>query len=266
MNTHVTAEQIQSYQDNGFIVLEDFLTDEELEYWREAVDGEVEERRHQKLDGTAAGGREDFYGNVFLQLMLLSRTNEKVHDLFHDPELSRMVTELAQVDGIRLWHDQALYKEPWANPTSWHFDCPYWSFNSQDSISIWVALDDATIQNGCMYYIPGSHKVADFHWTNIGQNMGEIFQEYPEFGKRDPVPAPVKAGGAALHNGLTAHAAGPNMTSGYRRAMTCGYMPDGATYNGRPHGSVLSKKYIESLEVGDLIDNDDCVPLLYSKS
>ena len=118
MNTHVTPEQIQSYQDNGFIVIDDFLTTDELEYWREAVDEAIEERRQQKLDGSAAGGKETFYGNVFLQMMLLSRTNEKVHGLMHDSDLARMITELAQVDGIRLWHDQALYKEPWANPTS----------------------------------------------------------------------------------------------------------------------------------------------------
>ena len=59
-----------------------------------------------------------------------------------------------------------------------------------------------------------------------------LFEVYPEWAQVDPVPVPVKAGSAIFHNGLTAHGAGTNMTNKPRRAMTCGYMPDGCTFNG----------------------------------
>ena len=61
---------------------------------------------------------------------------------------------------MRLWCDQALIKQPFANPTAWHIDVPYWSFDSSHAISAWIPLDDATTENGCLYFMPGSHEVA----------------------------------------------------------------------------------------------------------
>ncbi len=77
----------------------------------------------------------------------------------------------------------------------------------------------------------------------------------------EPVAVPMKAGAASFHSGMTAHGAGANMTPGRRRAMTCGYMPDGATFNGNPN--VLPPEYIATLSVGDVLDNDELNPLLW---
>ena len=73
----------------------------------------------------------------------------------------------------------------------------------------------------------------------------------------------MKAGDAAFHNGLMAHAAGPNMTPRSRRAMTCAYMPDGATFNGNQN--ILSDAQIARLEIGDVLDDESQVPLVWSK-
>jgi ectoine hydroxylase-related dioxygenase (phytanoyl-CoA dioxygenase family) len=74
----------------------------------------------------------------------------------------------------------------------------------------------------------------------------------------------VPAGGACFHNGLTAHGAGANLTHGQRRAMTCAYMPDGCTFNGI--ANVLPPAYTDSLEIGDVLDNDEQNPLIFSRS
>ena len=76
--------------------------------------------------------------------------------------------------------------------------------------------------------------------------------------------APMKAGSCSFHNGLTVHGAGANMTRGLRRAMTCAFMPDGATFNGNKN--VLPQSYVDGLSVGDLIDNDELVPLIYKRA
>ena len=68
-----------------------------------------------------------------------------------------MAASLMDVDAVRIWHDQSLVKQAWANPTAWHVDTPFWSFNNREALSIWVALEDVTIENGCMYFMPGSH-------------------------------------------------------------------------------------------------------------
>ena len=142
-------------------------------------------------------------------------------------------------------------------------DDPNWSFHSPNAISIWIALDDATTQNGCMYYLPGTHKRTNYEKKgHFGPNMGALFDEYPDFREIEPVAAEMKAGSAGFHNGLTAHAAGPNMTPYPRRAMTCIYMPDGSTFNGIQN--VLSDEQIANLNVGDVLNDESQTPLVWS--
>ena len=73
-------------------------------------------------------------------------------------------------------------------------------------------MDDATVQNGCMHYMPGSHKMTGYDKKGSFKSGSAIFDEYPELKTVEPVRRELKAGSAAFHNGLTAHAAGPNMT------------------------------------------------------
>ncbi len=262
MRTELTQEQISFYRENGFVIIEDFLTSEELEQWREAVEEAIAHRGRQRiLHHEEILRDEDYYNNVFIQRVNLWQDNEKMRRLMLDPRLGKMAAELAGVDGIRIWHDQALIKQPWANPTAWHLDNPYWSFYSRDAITIWVALDDVTLQNGCLYFLPGTHKLATFDNVGIGPNIGDLFKVYPDWAKIEPVPAPMKAGSCSFHNGLIAHAAGPNMTPRYRRAMTCAYMPDGSTFNGQQN--ILTKEQVARLKVGDVLDDDSQTPLIY---
>ena len=268
MNTELSQEQIEFYRENGFVVIDDFLTPEELEVWRDAVDEAVAARGKSKLakrEGDAQWEEGDeYYDRVFVQRINLWMDNAKMRKLMLDSRLGKMACELAGVDGMRIWHDQALNKGPWGNPTGWHLDNPYWSYHSRDALSIWVALDDATIENGCLYFIPGSHKTATFENTGIGQDIGDLFRLYPEWADKEAVAAPMKAGSCSFHCGITAHGAGANMTPGWRRAMTCGYMPDGSTFNGQQN--VLPDEYFQSLKVGDVLDDDEQNPLIYHVS
>lgn len=272
MKTNLTQEQIDSYRENGFIVIEDFLSKEELEAWRSAVTKAVKERNGIKIPGTNIKVGEDdgvnkedssYFGNVFDQLLNLWQTSAEVKDLMLSEEIGKMAAILAGVEGIRIWHDQALIKKPWANPTSWHLDTPFWSFSHRDALSIWIALDDAILENGCLYFIPGSHKKTTYENPGITKNMNSVFEFYPEFATVNSVSAPMKAGSASFHNGLCIHGAGANMTSGFRRAMTCAFMPDGATFNGQKN--ILPDDVVAKLEIGQLLDDDLLNPLLYRK-
>lgn len=269
MRHQLTNDQIQSYRKNGFILIEDFLSPEELEHWRKAVTTAVRERAGQKMPGRDIKTGEDdginedaeYFAKVFDQLLNLWQTNTEVKKLMLDEKIGKMAAQLAGVDGIRIWHDQALIKRPWANPTAWHLDNPFWSFYDRRSISIWVALDDATLENGCLYFIPGSHLKTEFDKITIGRNMDGIFEVYPELKNATPVAVPMKAGSCSFHNGLIVHGANANMTNGFRRAMTCSYMPEGSVFNGQ--ANILPEPYLSSLKQGDLLNNDEQNPLIY---
>lgn len=260
MKTDVTQDQINFYQTNGYVVIEDLLSPQELETWRASVAEAVEARGQQRILGQM-GKVDEYYERVFVQRVNLWQDNEKMRKLMLDPRLGKMAADLAGVEGIRIWHDQALIKHPWANPTGWHLDNPYWSFHSRDAITIWVALDDVTVENGCLWFMPGTHKLATYDNVGIGPNIGDLFKVYTDWATMKASPVVIKAGSCSWHNGLTAHGAGPNMTPGMRRAMTCAYMPDGSTFNGKRN--ILSEAQIAALEIGDRLEDDAQTPLIY---
>lgn len=271
MNSNLTQENLDFYNENGYVIIEDFLNAEELELWRASVTEAIQERNGQKMPGKSVHvGEEDginkdadYFSKVFDQLLNLWQTNDKVKELMIDERIGKMAAELSGTDGIRIWHDQALVKRPWSNPTSWHLDTPFWSFSDRRAISIWVALDDATLENGCLFFVPGSHKETSFENPGIGKNMDAIFNFYPQFKNSKSVSAPMKAGSCSFHNGLTIHGAHANMTPGFRRAMTCAYMPEGNVYNGIPN--ILPDAYLQKVKVGDLLNDDTQNPLIYKK-
>lgn len=156
---------------------------------------------------------------MFLQRVNLWRISGVVRRYVMAPELGRMLCGLEGIDGIRVWHDQTLQKQPWANPTTWHADGPNWSFHSRHAVSIWIALDRATIPNGCLWFIPGSHHVTRFAPFPITENMDRVFGDYPELAGRQAEAVELAPGSAAVFNGMLVHGAGPNMTPGWRRAM-----------------------------------------------
>jgi ectoine hydroxylase-related dioxygenase (phytanoyl-CoA dioxygenase family) len=272
MKTLLSKSQIQSYQQDGYLLIENFLTTDELLVWRESVTEAIEQRNGRKMPGSETKIGEDdginkdndYYSKVFDQMLNLWQTSSKMKQLMLDEKMGEMVATLAGWDGTRIWHDQALIKRPWANPTSWHLDTPFWSFSDRRALSIWIALDDATLENGCLYFIPGTYHKTTFDNPGIGKNMDAIFDFYPQFIKSKSVAVPMKAGSCSFHNGLTIHGAGANMTNGFRRAMACAYMPDGATFNGIKN--ILSDEQVAKLKVGDLLDDDSQNPLIFSKS
>ena len=270
MRTTLEARQIERYREQGFLRLEGFLSADELAELTDAVTGGVVELGGTKLAGvdpaeTVVGDNlGSWYDRVFLQRVNLWRISEVVRRCVMAPVLGRMLCELEGIDGIRVWHDQTLQKQPWANPTTWHADGPNWSFHSRHAVSIWIAMDPATIPNGCLWFIPGSHRVTRFEPFPITENMDQVFEKYPELAGREAEPMELDPGSAAVFNGMLVHGAGPNMTPGWRRAMTCAYMPDGTTYNGERN--ILTDEQVARLQVGSPLDDDSQNPVVWSRT
>ena len=167
MKTDLTDQEVKDYQENGFLVIKNFLSDDELENMRAAVTKSVDEMGRSRLNTTGDKkdvenwtDKDDYGSDAFIQKLNLWRINSFIKDFFINEKMGKFLSRLAGTDGMRMWHDQTLQKRPWQDHTAWHLDNPYWSFHSHKAISIWIALDDATVENGCLWYLPGSHKTA----------------------------------------------------------------------------------------------------------
>ena len=162
MNSNITKEQIEQYQNDGVVVHRGLLEAAEVAELKAAVLEAIDRMGKKKV----LGGRnldedgDSYYDNVFTQKLNLWRIHPTVKKFMIDGPLGQMITTLTGNEGFRVWHDQALIKEPNGHPTAWHLDNPYWSFYSKQSISIWIALEESTLQNGAMCFLPGSQKYA----------------------------------------------------------------------------------------------------------
>ncbi len=124
---------------------------------------------------------------------------------------------------VRLYWDQAVYKKPGAvHEFPFHQDNGYTYLEPQQYLTCWVALVDATVENGCPWVIPGWHR------------FGTLAHEPTELGwccvesSADAVPVPARAGDIVVFSSLAPHRTGPNTSSGVRKAYILQYAPDGA--------------------------------------
>jgi ectoine hydroxylase-related dioxygenase (phytanoyl-CoA dioxygenase family) len=265
MRTGLESEQIEYYQENGFLIYRNLLSSYEVEELKKAVLDAISTMGRNRITGQDVHLKDSdgYFDRVYTQRLNLWAISEKVKSYLQDPKLGKMLCELEGIDGIRVWHDQALIKEPFGNPTNLHLDNPYWSFYSRNSITIWIALEDATPENGCLCFLPKSNRLASIDNVGPTQEFGELLNLYPLMRDIEPVVAAMKAGDCSFHNGLTAHGAGVNMTKQRRIALTCAYMPEGMTFNG--NRNVLPTDYFNSLEIGDVLDWEEFNPLVYPK-
>jgi ectoine hydroxylase-related dioxygenase (phytanoyl-CoA dioxygenase family) len=217
----VTAEQARRYDEDGFFVLEDALGPGEVEALIGAIDP-FEERQAAALRELEGGrffiARADeitFTTHLVLQSPVL-------RDFTRSALLTDVCADLVGPD-VRLYWDQAVYKKPGTeSPFPWHQDNGYAFVEPQQYLTCWVALTDATEENGCPWVVPGLHR------------RGTLAHEYSDIGfvcLRDPedaVAVPARAGSIVVFSSLTPHSTGPNRTGDVRKAYIVQYAPSGA--------------------------------------
>ena len=245
----LSNEQVEQYRRDGFIQLNDIVSGDDLTRLRHAVARAVEEESKAAAEPNRS---KTPYEQIFIQKVNLWRRHETVKEFV----LSRRFGEVAAklMGGrARLWHDQALFKEPREGAkTPWHQDAVYWPHRQrQDQVSIWIALKDATIENGCMSFVPGTHALGPLERVDLA-NPRNIFDDAAEFKGVKPVICELKAGSCTFHNGLTFHYAGPNRSDEMREAFAILYMPDGTEYDGKKHIVTDPLK----LKEGDKLDGE----------
>ena len=169
------------------------------------------------------------------------------------------------VDGVRLYHDQALYKEPGGGATPWHQDQFYWPLDTDQSITMWMPLVDVSQEMGTMGFASGSHKGGYLGEIPISDESEKIFKEYvKEKGYGISQSGDMAAGDVTFHNGWTLHGASPNMSSVVREVMTVIYYPDGTRLTEPAHEYQKEDfdAMYEGMEAGELAVSE-LTPLLF---
>jgi ectoine hydroxylase-related dioxygenase (phytanoyl-CoA dioxygenase family) len=244
------ADLIERFRRDGFVVVPDLLTPDETARYGELVTGAVRTRTAGDDRPLAERSR---YQQSFLQCMNLWEDFPEVRPLTFHARLGQAAAELLGVDAVRVWHDQALYKQSGGRQTDAHQDHAYWPIKETESVTAWIAFEGSTIESGAMGYLPGTHLIGMRKFVNIFFGDPEDILADPEVTGIEPVFLEVPAGSVAFHHGLTIHLAKPNVSDRDRAVHTIIYFPDGST-RGYPNQHFSVDR--GGIEVGQRIDSD----------
>ncbi|GAC1365813.1 MAG: phytanoyl-CoA dioxygenase family protein [Acidobacteriaceae bacterium] len=255
----LTEQQIGLYRENGYVKLKDVFSPGLLEQYRREISAKVAE-----LSADAAPmDQRSTYGKAFLQIMNLWTQNEAVKEFVFGRRLARIATELMGCTGVRLYHDQALYKEAGGGITPWHADQYYWPVSSDRMVTAWVPLQATPKEMGPLAFCERSHRF------QIGRDL-EISDESEMTLKEALASFSIEEGGfdfgeVSFHAGWTFHRAGANSTARPREVMTVIYMDEQMTLVTPKNKNQANdmERWCPGVEVGEVVASP-LNPVLYS--
>jgi ectoine hydroxylase-related dioxygenase (phytanoyl-CoA dioxygenase family) len=257
----VPPEVAQQFQRDGHTVLRGLASADEIAAYRPVIE-----------EATIADSREtrpmeerDTYGKAFLQVPNLWRRHEAVRRFVFARRFAKVAADLLGVEGVRLYHDQALFKEAGGGRTPWHQDQYYWPFDGDQTITMWMPLVDVPPEIGTMTFVSGSHKLGYLGSYAISDESERTFDAMiKEKALSLETHGAAKAGDATFHAGWMLHSAPPNPTGVLRSVMTVIYFADGLRVS-EPNSDAQAfdlKIWLPGLNPGDLAASEKN-PLLY---
>jgi ectoine hydroxylase-related dioxygenase (phytanoyl-CoA dioxygenase family) len=259
----ISAEQLGRYRRDGHILLTNVASQDEINVIRPliltAVDEVVRARESQ--------GRISDYGAMFTQITNVWRKNEDIRQFIFGKRFARIAADLMGVQGVRLYHDQALIKEPGGKRTPWHQDYYYWPLDTVHTITMWMPLVDVTKQMGSMTFVDGSHLERAFELLPISETSQQYFEHLISQHGKETCSHSLKAGDATFHSGRTLHSAHANASTQRREVITIIYYADGTRIMepDNQHRKVDMEVFHPGQKPGELAASE-LNPLLFSRS
>lgn len=232
----LSAEQVQSFHERGFLAGIRILNELQLEGLRSALatlvdpshDGQelwYEYNRNESTDPNT----------VLFHALGAWRVSEAFHDLLWHLAFTVPAAQLLGGD-VRFWHDQLFCKPAnHGGVVAWHQDYSYWTRTEPIAhLTCWIALDDSSIDNGCLQYIPGSHRWPLLPITGLSGDMlavKKVLTDDQWHQLQSPYAVELKAGQCAFHHPLMVHGSGENRSSKQRRATVINAVRDGVRSN-----------------------------------
>ena len=219
----INTDQINFFNENGFVVVENLLNESEVNYFRQIyedfLDGKIAaDGQRSDLSGLSDDGEQERIVQIMRPSLLYSPLQNSI---LH--QRAGFIARTLQGEDIELDFDMLIDKSPFTDtPTPWHQDEAYWiDMEDKRAVSCWVALDDVVKENGCMWFVPKSHQEALRPHLQTG--LGGALQ--CEATEKEAVAAEIKAGSCTFHDGRTIHYARGNSTGKRRRAFIANYRP-----------------------------------------
>lgn len=222
----LTKSDIDFFEKNGFLVVENLLSEAEIGTYRAIYDdflsGKIDAGVNRSDLGAGLGKDEKKVENI-TQIMWPSDFVEGILSMKYHQKSLEIARELLGND-LEMDFDMLINKAPGTEtPTPWHQDAAYWvSMPDKRAVSFWLALDPATTENGCMWYVPGSHLGPLRPHRFAGAKGGALMCDCSE---SEGVAMPIMPGTAILHHGGTLHYSRGNSTGTDRRAFIVNFRP-----------------------------------------
>lgn len=216
----LSEEQKAFFRANGFIKIKDVLSPHVLDYYG----AEITRKVFELNTNTRPMSERTTYQKAFIQIVNLWLKSEVVKDFVFGQRLARLAAELMGVAGVRLYHDQALYKEAGGGLTPWHADQFYWPLASDACCTVWIPLQATPLEMGPMAFAAGSHHFTFGRDLNISDESEAQIQAALAREHFSQVHEPFDLGEVSFHYGWTFHRASPNTTATPRKVMTIIYM------------------------------------------
>jgi ectoine hydroxylase-related dioxygenase (phytanoyl-CoA dioxygenase family) len=220
----LTPAQVAQYHDQGFIKLKQVFSAGLLEYYGSEITRLVLALNKE----TKPLEQRDTYGKAFLQIQNLWTHSELVKEFVFSQRLGKMAADLMRVKAVRMYHDQALYKEAGGGYTPWHADQYYWPVDTDNTTTVWIPLQDTPLNRGPLAFSAGSQKCQVGRDLVISDESEQRISKELLEKKLPMVETPYDLGELSFHMGWTFHRAAPNTSGVARRVMTIIYIADGA--------------------------------------
>jgi ectoine hydroxylase-related dioxygenase (phytanoyl-CoA dioxygenase family) len=216
----LSKEQIEGYRNNGYIKLKNVLSPDAVRYYARLISAKVRELNtlHLPMEQRTT------YEKAFLQIQNLWTQDSEIRQFVFSRRLARLAAELMGCRGVRMYHDQALYKEPGGGFTPWHADQAYWPVDTDKTTTVWIPLQPTPLKMGPLAFSAGSQRYGTARDLDVSdESEVAISKTLLESGL--PIDeTPFELGEVSFHTGWTYHRAGANNTDQPREVITVIYI------------------------------------------
>ncbi len=249
----LTKTHSDFYTKNGFIKIKDVLPSKIIDYFNSVITDKVAtlSEAMEPLE------KRDTYGKAFLQLFNLWEKDSRIKELIFSQRIAKIAADLMNVEGVRLYHDQALFKEVGGGITPWHADQYYWPLATDKTVTVWIPLQATPLEMGPLEFSSGSQHILQGRELSISDESENKIKNNLRINNLPHHIEAFDVGEISFHSGWVFHRAGANKTEEVRKVITIIYMDKEMILKKPENEGQMNdwKTWCPGVAIGDIIDS-----------